>query len=98
VRLHVYSGSVTPLAILPSMPLIIYEIILVIERRLYRLYFLRRAISIVNAYEKKGLNTAAFKEYQKALSIDSNDADNNLGIAYYRKGLLVGYIPTKNKS
>jgi len=46
----------------------------------------RAHINLGNAYEKKGLNTAAFEEYQKALSIDPNDADiyNNLGI-YYNK-------------
>ncbi|HHT9136081.1 MAG TPA: tetratricopeptide repeat protein [Candidatus Wunengus sp. YC60] len=46
----------------------------------------RAHINLGNAYEKKGLNTAAFEEYQRALSIDPNDADiyNNLGI-YYNK-------------
>src|SRR3989337_2601334 len=46
----------------------------------------RAHINLGNAYEKKGLNTAAFEEYQKALSINPNDADiyNNLGI-YYKK-------------
>lgn len=44
----------------------------------------RAHINLGNAYEKKGLNAAAFEEYQKALSIDPNDADiyNNLGIFY----------------
>jgi protein O-mannosyl-transferase len=50
----------------------------------------RAHINLGNAYEKKGLNTAAFEEYQKALSIDPNDADiyNNLGIYYNKMDLF----------
>ena len=50
----------------------------------------RAHINLGNAYEKKGLNTAAFEEYQKALSIDPNDADiyNNLGIYYNKMNLF----------
>lgn len=49
----------------------------------------RAHINLGNAYEKKGLN-AAFEEYQKALSIDPNDADvyNNLGIYYNKMNLF----------
>lgn len=50
----------------------------------------RAHINLGNAYEKKGLNAAAFEEYQKALSIDPNDADiyNNLGIYYNKMNLF----------
>ncbi|MBI2470936.1 MAG: tetratricopeptide repeat protein [Planctomycetes bacterium] len=50
----------------------------------------RAHINLGNAYEKKGLNSAAFEEYQKALSINSNDADiyNNLGIYYNKTNLF----------
>jgi len=50
----------------------------------------RAHINLGNAYEKKGLNTAAFEEYQKALLIDPNDADiyNNLGIYYNKMNLF----------
>ena len=50
----------------------------------------RAHINLGNAYEKKGLNTAAFEEYQNALSIDTNDADiyNNLGIYYNKMNLF----------
>ncbi|MFN3531127.1 MAG: tetratricopeptide repeat protein [Candidatus Brocadia sp.] len=50
----------------------------------------RAHINLGNAYEKKGLNNAAFEEYQKALSIDPNDADvyNNLGIYYNKMNLF----------
>jgi len=50
----------------------------------------RAHINLGNAYEKKGLNAAAFKEYQKALSIDPNDADiySNLGIYYNKMNLF----------
>lgn len=50
----------------------------------------RAHINLGNAYEKKGLNTAAFEEYQEALSIDPNDADiyNNLGIYYNKMNLF----------
>ncbi|HHT9107729.1 MAG TPA: tetratricopeptide repeat protein [Candidatus Wunengus sp. YC63] len=50
----------------------------------------RAHINLGNAYEKKGLNIAAFEEYQKALSIDPNDADiyNNLGIYYNKMNLF----------
>ena len=50
----------------------------------------RAHINLGNAYEKKGLNAAAFEEYQKALSTDPNDADiyNNLGIYYNKMDLF----------
>ena len=50
----------------------------------------RAHINLGNAYEKREINSAAFKEYQKALSIDPNDADiyNNLGIYYNKMNLF----------
>jgi len=50
----------------------------------------RAHINLGNAYEKKGLNTAALEEYKKALSMDPNDADvyNNLGIYYNKMNLF----------
>ncbi len=50
----------------------------------------RAHINLGNAYEKKGLNTAAFEEYKRALSLDPNDADvyNNLGVYYNKTNLF----------